>query len=103
MASIYDLKPRFQNLLRPLGPPLVRLGVTPNLITWAALIGSISVGGVVWLAGDRAACLAILPAWLLVRMALNALDGMMARECGMVTSRGAALNELGDLLSDLAL
>jgi phosphatidylglycerophosphate synthase len=103
MASIYDLKPRFQNLLRPLAPPLVRLGVTPNLITWVALIGSISAGGMVLLAGDRAACLALLPAWLLVRMALNALDGIMARECRMATSRGAALNEFGDLLSDLAL
>jgi phosphatidylglycerophosphate synthase len=103
MASIYDLKPRFQNLLRPFAPPLVRLGVTPNLITWVALIGSINAGGMVLLAGDRAACLALLPAWLLVRMALNALDGIMARECRMATSRGAALNELGDLLSDLAL
>jgi len=103
MASIYDLKPRFQNLLRPLAPPLVRLGVTPNLVTWVALIGSISVGGMIWLAGDRTAGLAILPAWLLVRMALNAMDGIMARECGMATFRGAALNELGDLLSDLAL
>jgi len=103
MASIYDLKPRFQNLLRPLAPPLVRLGVTPNLVTWVALIGSISAGAMVWLAGDRAACLALLPAWLLVRMALNAMDGMMAREYRMATSRGAALNELGDLLSDLAL
>ncbi len=103
MASIYDLKPRFQNLLRPLAPPLVRLGVTPNLITWVALIGSISAGGMIWLGGDRAVCLALLPAWLLVRMALNALDGIMARECRMATSRGAALNELGDLLSDLAL
>jgi CDP-diacylglycerol---glycerol-3-phosphate 3-phosphatidyltransferase len=90
-------------LLRPLAPPLVRLGVTPNLITWVALIGSISAGGMIWLAGDQAACLALLPAWLLVRMALNALDGIMARECRMATSRGAALNELGDLLSDLAL
>ncbi|HEY7182866.1 MAG TPA: CDP-alcohol phosphatidyltransferase family protein [Blastocatellia bacterium] len=103
MASIYDLKPRFQNLLRPLAPSLTRLGVTPNLITWAALIGSISAGSLVWLAGDRAAVMALLPAWLLIRMALNALDGMIARECRMVTSRGAALNELGDLLSDLAL
>jgi phosphatidylglycerophosphate synthase len=36
-------------------------------------------------------------------MALNALDGMMAREFRMATPRGAALNELGDLLSDLAI
>src|SRR5215475_3357947 len=103
MQSIYDLKPRFQRLIRPLAPRLVRLGVTPNHITWMALIGSIIVGSMVWLTGGRAACLALLPAWLLVRMALNALDGMIAREYRMATSRGAALNELGDLLSDLAL
>jgi CDP-diacylglycerol--glycerol-3-phosphate 3-phosphatidyltransferase len=103
MVSIYDLKPRFQNLLRPLAPRLARLGFTPNHITWAALIGSLSVGGMVWLYGDPVACLAFLPAWLLIRMALNALDGMMARECRMATARGAALNEMGDPLSDLAL
>lgn len=103
MASIYDLKPRFQNLLRPLMAPLARIGVTPNFITWVALIGSISAGGMIWLAGDHAASLALLAVWLLVRMALNALDGMMARECRMATPHGAALNELGDLLSDLAL
>ncbi len=103
MASIYDLKPRFQNLLRPLAESLIRFGVTPNFITWAALIGSIIVGGMLWLAGERTAFLALLPVWLSIRMALNALDGMMAREYRMATSGGAALNELGDLLSDLAL
>jgi CDP-diacylglycerol---glycerol-3-phosphate 3-phosphatidyltransferase len=103
MQSIYDLKPRFQNLIRPLAPRLVGLGVTPNHVTWMALIGSIIAGGMVWLTGDLAACLALLPAWLLVRMALNALDGMIAREYRMATAQGAALNELGDLFSDLAL
>jgi CDP-diacylglycerol---glycerol-3-phosphate 3-phosphatidyltransferase len=103
MQSIYDLKPRFQNLLRPLTPRLVGLGVTPNHVTVAALIGSIIAGGLILLAGDRATWLALLPAWLLIRMALNALDGMMAREYRMATARGAALNELGDLLSDLAI
>jgi phosphatidylglycerophosphate synthase len=36
-------------------------------------------------------------------MALNAIDGMMARELGMSTQLGAVLNELGDAVSDLAL
>jgi phosphatidylglycerophosphate synthase len=36
-------------------------------------------------------------------MALNALDGLLARERRMATPRGEALNELGDVLSDLAL
>jgi CDP-diacylglycerol--glycerol-3-phosphate 3-phosphatidyltransferase len=40
---------------------------------------------------------------LFVRMALNALDGMMAREHGMASPAGAVLNELGDVISDAAL
>jgi CDP-diacylglycerol--glycerol-3-phosphate 3-phosphatidyltransferase len=103
MASIYDLKPRFQYLLRPLLARLVRLGATPDTITWSALLGSSGVGAIVWFASDHQFCLLLLPMWLLVRLSLNALDGMMAREFRMATSRGAMLNELGDVLSDLAL
>jgi CDP-diacylglycerol--glycerol-3-phosphate 3-phosphatidyltransferase len=44
-----------------------------------------------------------MPAVLFVRMALNAIDGMLAREHGMKSSLGAILNELGDILSDAAL
>ena len=36
-------------------------------------------------------------------MALNALDGMLARECNQQSRLGAVLNELGDVLSDIAL
>lgn len=36
-------------------------------------------------------------------MALNAIDGMLAREHNMMSSLGAILNELGDVLSDAAL
>src|SRR5262245_52913136 len=34
MTSIYDLKPRFQNLLRPMLAKLGHFGITPNTITW---------------------------------------------------------------------
>jgi phosphatidylglycerophosphate synthase len=102
MASIYDLKPAFQRLLRPLVAGLVRAGVTPNQVTVAALLLSAAVGAVI--AWTRARwSLLLLPPALLVRMALNALDGMMAREHGMRTRLGALLNELGDVLSDALL
>jgi CDP-diacylglycerol---glycerol-3-phosphate 3-phosphatidyltransferase len=103
MASVYDLKPKFQALLRPLVRALAAIGVTPNALTLTALAGSIAVGAALILAPERLMLLLLLPAWLLVRMALNALDGMMARELGMATPLGAVLNELGDVLSDLAL
>ena len=46
---------------------------------------------------------ALLPAWLFVRMAFNAIDGMLAREFGQQTRLGAYLNELTDVVSDAAL
>jgi CDP-diacylglycerol--glycerol-3-phosphate 3-phosphatidyltransferase len=103
MPSLYEIKPAFQRGLRPMVGMLVRAGVTPNALTLAALAGSIGVGAVLLAAPDRPVLLLLLPAWLLLRMALNAMDGMAAREHGMTSRLGGALNEIGDVLSDLAL
>ena len=103
MPSVYDIKPRFQSLLRPLLARLARAGVRPNHLTVTALLGSVAVGGVILLTPQRPLWLLALPAWLFVRMALNALDGMLAREHDMSTRLGAVLNEFGDVLSDLAI
>jgi len=102
VPSIYDLKPAFQRLLRPLVAGLVRAGVTPNQVTVAALLLSIAVGATIATTRARWSLL-LLPPVLVLRMALNALDGMMAREHGMKTPLGALLNEVGDVLSDAAL
>jgi CDP-diacylglycerol--glycerol-3-phosphate 3-phosphatidyltransferase len=40
---------------------------------------------------------------LFIRMALNAIDGMLAREHNLQSPLGAILNELGDVLSDAAM
>src|SRR5215472_13217364 len=102
MSSIYDLKPRFQNLLRPITNGLARRGVTANQLTLAALLLSFSTGAVIFYCRARRSLL-LLPLVLFVRMALNAIDGMLAREHNQKTSLGAILNELGDVLSDAAL
>lgn len=103
MASIYDLKPAFQGRLRPLAARLARGGVSPNAVTLAALAGSFAVGAALFLRPGGRLVLLLLPAWLFARMALNAIDGMIAREHGRATRAGAVLNEAGDMLSDLAL
>jgi len=101
--SIYALKPRFQALLRPLAAQLARSGVTANQVTIAAAVISIVVGVfVAWHAPERTPFL-LIPVWMLVRMALNALDGMLAREFGQQSRLGACLNELGDVIADVAL
>lgn len=103
MPSVYDLKPRFQNVLRPTMNALARAGISPNAVTVAAILGSIIVGVVVSQSATRPLILLLLPVWLFIRMALNAIDGMMARELAMSTQLGAVLNELGDAISDLGL
>jgi CDP-diacylglycerol--glycerol-3-phosphate 3-phosphatidyltransferase len=103
MPTIYDLKPRFQALLRPLVKRLAQAGVTPNPITLLATALSLLAGlCVAWKPDERWPLLAI-PLLLFVRMALNAIDGMLAKEHGMRTPLGAMLNELGDVVSDAAL
>lgn len=103
MPSVYQLKPAFQALLRPLVGGLVRLGLTANQVTVAALLMSLAVGAAIFLRPAAGWPLLLLPAALLARMALNAIDGMMAREHGQRSRLGAILNELGDVLSDAAL
>ena len=103
MPSIYDLKPRFQALLRPLVKSLAEAGVTANHVTAAALVLSFIVGALITLFPAEKWPLLLMPLALFVRMALNAIDGMLAREHEMKSSLGAILNELGDVLSDTAL
>jgi len=101
--TVYDLKPAFQNLLRPLAVRLVRRGFRANEITLAALLLSLLQAAAILWSGGAPWALALLPLTLFLRMALNALDGIMAREFGQKSTLGAYLNEIGDLLSDTAL
>ncbi len=103
MPSVYDLKPAFQGLLRPLVRGLARAGVTANQVTLAAMLLSLATGAAIALAPERSGLLLLLPAVLFLRMALNAIDGMLAREHDQKTRLGAVLNELGDVVSDAAL
>jgi CDP-diacylglycerol--glycerol-3-phosphate 3-phosphatidyltransferase len=99
--SIYALKSRFQALLRPKVRRLHALGVTANQVTVAACIASVALGA--FLIAAPRGWFALLPVWMLVRMGLNAVDGMLAREFGQKSPLGAYLNELTDVVSDAAL
>jgi CDP-diacylglycerol---glycerol-3-phosphate 3-phosphatidyltransferase len=101
--TLYALKPRFQAILRPLTGTLARAGVTANQVTIAAAIGSVALGISVASAAQMRMLFLLLPLWLFLRMALNAIDGMLAREFGQKSRLGAYLNEIADLLSDAAL
>lgn len=103
MLSIYQLKDRFQSLLRPLVKGLASNGVTANQVTLLAL-GISAIGGLFMItAPTHQWPWLLLPLLLFIRMALNAIDGMLAREHNMQSKLGAVLNELGDVVSDTLL
>jgi CDP-diacylglycerol--glycerol-3-phosphate 3-phosphatidyltransferase len=102
-VTIYDLKPAFQNLLRPVCRALAAAGVTANQVTVAALLGSLLVGALFALDPGARWAAWLIPLWLFLRMALNAIDGMLAREHHMQSRLGGILNELGDVVSDTVL
>ena len=103
MASIYDLKPKFQGLLRPIAKKLAAGGYTANQVTLLAVGLSVFVGFIIALNPREEWLLLVLPPFLFFRMALNAIDGMLAREHNMKSNLGLVLNELGDVVADAAL
>lgn len=108
MPSVYQLKPRFLALLAPLTARLAHRGVTANQVTTLACLLSIGYGVALsllqWQQLDAARWLWLgLPLFLLIRMALNAIDGQLARDYGQKSRLGGLLNEMGDVLADGAL
>jgi len=101
--SIYELKPKFQNLLRPLVRRLYSAGVTANQVTLAACVLSVLLGALLVKFADVYTLFFLLPVWMFLRMALNAIDGMLAREFNQKTKLGGYLNEATDVISDTAL
>lgn len=100
--SVYQLKSRFQNILRPLVRRLAAGGVTANQVTFLAAAVSVALGLFLCFAPHRHWFL-LIPIWFLLRMGLNAIDGMLAREHGQKSVLGAYLNEISDIISDAAL
>lgn len=103
MPTIYDLKPKFQALLRPFCMRLAAAGVTANQVTLIACALSLAHGAAHLMNPGAKWVLALLPVILFARMALNAIDGMLAREFAQASKLGAILNELTDVISDAAL
>ena len=101
--SIYDLKPKFQNLLRPLVITLEQRGVTANQVTLTACAISVILGLILTAFSGYHWLFILIPIWFFVRMALNAIDGMLAREFNQKSRLGGYLNEITDVVSDAAL
>ena len=103
MISIYKIKPKFQQLLMPLLKLLRRLGISPNSITIFSILLSFVIAYFFWNTSDNSSYFLIVAFGLLLRMMLNALDGMMARIYNLQSKLGEILNEVGDIVSDVAI
>jgi len=100
MISVYNIKPHFQRLLEPVLQALHKASISANQITWASLFLSLGIAVGLYFAPHLRALYLLLPLGLFVRMALNALDGMMARKFNQCSPQGELLNEIGDVCSD---
>ena len=103
MISIYKIKPKFQQLLRPILNLLRKIGVTPNSITIFSILFSFLLSYFFWNAANNNSFYLIVALGLIFRMMLNALDGMMASTYHLQSKLGEVLNEIGDVISDAAI
>jgi CDP-diacylglycerol--glycerol-3-phosphate 3-phosphatidyltransferase len=103
VSSVYNYKPAFQRLLRPLTGWLSRRAITANQVTIAATVLSLIQGIFIIWKPTLAWPLVLMPVTILARLSLNAIDGLLAREHDLASNLGVVLNELGDLISDMVL
>ena len=101
--TLYDIKPKFQTLLRPSVTKLATRGITANQVTVFAALGSVVLGAILLRWSTHTWLFVLVPIWMFARMALNAMDGMLAREFNQKSHLGQFLNELCDVVSDWAL
>lgn len=103
MISTYKIKPRFQQMLLPLLKLLRKVGVSPNALTLLAVLLSFAICWLFWHSQENNSYFLLVALGILLRMMLNALDGMMARVYNLQSKVGEILNEVGDVVSDVAI
>jgi len=100
--GLYRLKPASQAVVAPVARWLVRHRVSPDLVTWSAVPVGLAGGACLALSASVPVLLLLVPLAAALRLGLNLLDGMVARESGITHPLGELWNELGDRLADIA-
>lgn len=87
----------------PVAFVFTRLKIHPTYINILALLVSIAAGLVFYYSKNNLTLLYLIPVFAFTRIALNALDGMVARALKVKNQKfGEVLNEFIDRLSDVA-
>lgn len=102
--GLYGIKPWFVRRLRRMEDALVVRRVSPDALTFAAVAVSLAAGAAIAAGGvlGRPLLWLAVPPLVLVRLALNALDGSVARRTRTARPLGGVLNETCDRISDAA-
>ena len=101
--DLYATKGAINARLTPLVDRLAGAGVSPDVVTLAA-VPVAGLGGLALLASPAApGVLLIVPIVVALRLFLNLIDGHLARRTGREHPRGELYNEVGDRVADLAL
>ncbi len=104
MSGLYSVKPWFVRRLRRFEDALVERRVSPDTLSLAAVGVSVAAGIALAAGGVLSEPLLwlLVPPLGLVRLALNALDGAVARRIGGGRPFGEVVNEMADRLADVA-
>jgi archaetidylinositol phosphate synthase len=101
--GIYSTKSKWQQALRPFVAFCTRKRIHPDVFTYGALVLSLVAAFAFWRAGRQRAWLWLVPPCVLVRLLLNLMDGLIARELGLADVWGEVKNEFGDRVADTAI
>lgn len=101
--GIYATKSKWQRALRPIVALCVRNRIHPDIFTYSALTLSLVGAFALFWAGSNRVWLWLVPPCVLVRLLLNLMDGLVAREIGLASAWGEVKNEFGDRVADTAI
>ena len=96
MSMLYTFKPQKDRLLWPACAALRAAGVTPNMVTAAGVLLS-AAAGLLAMSGHLDAGIIV----FLAGACLDALDGSLARACGLGTELGRYFDSVADRASEL--
>src|SRR5437773_4866 len=81
----------------------VRLGISPDAISYLSLLAALIAALFFWKSGKNAWLLIIAPLFCYLRLWFNMLDGMVAVAAGKASARGEIVNDLPDRISDVTI
>jgi phosphatidylglycerophosphate synthase len=99
--GIYRIKPWFQRQLQPITDSLVKNKISPDWMTYAAILVAAGMSILIYLSTTNRYLLLFVAAGVPIRLAMNALDGQVSRALGLADPMGEVKNELGDRLADM--